>query len=266
MHYDSRGAGKSTGNFYSSTPLNFAQDIEAGIKLLGSREEIEKKQIGLIGHSAGGVVASIAASQNPEVAFIVLLASPGINLKDDFILQKEMLYQNGDTSEEEYLLNKNFQETAYRLIENNIDTQSAKDSLQQFKQQYLQLWNEDGWDHSLPPEYFFARMVRDFLSAYNRFNLKCNPADYLEKVTCPVLSLSGSKDIQVPSEINQQAIEKALIKAGNKHFETVELEGLNHQFQKCITCSFLESADLEQTFSPDALGKISAWINSVIQK
>ncbi|SHK01687.1 hypothetical protein SAMN05444280_15011 [Tangfeifania diversioriginum] len=266
LRYDSRGVGKSTGNFYSSTPLNFAQDIEAGIKFLGSRKKINKNQIGLIGHSAGGVVASITASQNPEVAFIVLLASPGINLKDDFILQKELLYQNGDTSHEEYLLNKNFQETAYRLIENNIDTASAKDSLQQFKKQYLERWNEDGWNHFLPPEYFFIKMVRDYLSAYNRFNWRCNPADYLEKVTCPVLSLNGSKDIQVPSEINQQAIEKALIKAGNQHFEIEEMEGLNHQFQECITCSFMESADLEQTFSPKALSKISAWISSVIQK
>lgn len=39
---------------------------------------MDPKRIGLVGNSDGGEVASLAASRSPDVAFVVMLAAPGL--------------------------------------------------------------------------------------------------------------------------------------------------------------------------------------------
>ena len=75
---DDRGVGGSTGNSSQATSEDFAGDVLAGIEYLKSREEIDPARIGLIGHSEGGLIAPIVAVEFPDVAFIVLMAGPGI--------------------------------------------------------------------------------------------------------------------------------------------------------------------------------------------
>jgi fermentation-respiration switch protein FrsA (DUF1100 family) len=93
-----------------------------------------------------------------------------------------------------------------------------------------------------------------------RFFLTYDPATALRKVTCPVLAINGSLDLQVPPAQNLPAIRKALEEAGNKRFEVDELPGLNHLFQTAKTGSPSEYAEIEETMSPVALDKIASWI------
>jgi len=81
-----------------------------------------------------------------------------------------------------------------------------------------------------------------------------------------VLSLNGSNDIFVPARINQEAIRQALMIAGNKDFKTIELPGLNLNFQQCKTGSIKESLTIEQTFSPHALDLMTRWILDHVEK
>jgi hypothetical protein len=82
----------------------------------------------------------------------------------------------------------------------------------------------------------------------------------LEKVSCPVLALNGDKDLQVPSQINLDAIKLALNKGGNTDATTLELKNINHLFQACETGLQDEYAQIEQTISPLALTLISDWV------
>jgi hypothetical protein len=66
--------------------------------------------------------------------------------------------------------------------------------------------------------------------------------------------------LQVPPAQNLPPIRKALEAAGNKHFEVVELPGLNHLFQTAKTGSINEYSEIEETMSPAAMEKISSWI------
>ena len=72
LRFDDRGTAESEGDFQSATTLDFADDVEAAIDYLRSRKEIDKRHIGLIGHSEGGVIAPLVASRNKHVNFIVL--------------------------------------------------------------------------------------------------------------------------------------------------------------------------------------------------
>ena len=78
LRFDDRGTAKSTGSFKNSTTFDFAKDVESAIKYLKNRTEINKNKIGLLGHSEGGIVASIVASKNKDVDFVVLMASPAL--------------------------------------------------------------------------------------------------------------------------------------------------------------------------------------------
>jgi hypothetical protein len=75
-----------------------------------------------------------------------------------------------------------------------------------------------------------------------------------------VLALIGSKDMQVPPIENLAAIEKALTEGGNKTFKTLEMDNMNHLFQKCKTGAVAEYAVIEETISPIVLEILRDWI------
>jgi hypothetical protein len=95
--------------------------------------------------------------------------------------------------------------------------------------------------------------------------LKSSPANYFQKVSCPVLALNGSKDFQVSAKENLAAIEKALSDGGNTAVETHELEGLNHLFQDSDTGDISEYQLIEQTMSPEVLRLITEWVSNIVK-
>ena len=110
------------------------------------------------------------------------------------------------------------------------------------------------------PDAQIGMQITQMTSPWMRYFLTYDPAIALRKVTCPVLVLNGSLDKQVLPDQNLPTIRKALEDAGNKHFEIDELPGLNHLFQTAKTGSPAEYAQIEETMSPIALEKVSAWI------
>lgn len=77
LRCDDRGVGQSTGDAATATLEDTASDVEAGVKFLKTRAEIDGSRIGLLGHSEGGAVAPLVASRSKGIAFLVLMAAPG---------------------------------------------------------------------------------------------------------------------------------------------------------------------------------------------
>ena len=90
--------------------------------------------------------------------------------------------------------------------------------------------------------------------------IKHNPAFVLESVTCPVLALNGSNDLQVSAAQNLPAIEAALKAGGNTQVTIKEFDGLNHLFQESATGAPSEYGEIEQTMAPIVLETITDWI------
>src|SRR6185503_19767382 len=91
LRVDDRGVGGSTGSVPSSTSEDFAGDVLTGIEFLKARKEIDSKQIGLIGHSEGGLIAPMVAARSTSVAFIVLMAGPGLRGDEILYLQGALI-------------------------------------------------------------------------------------------------------------------------------------------------------------------------------
>ena len=57
LRVDDRGMGKTTGDVFSATTRDFANDAIVSLNCLKNRNEVNKDKIGLIGHSEGGMIA-----------------------------------------------------------------------------------------------------------------------------------------------------------------------------------------------------------------
>jgi hypothetical protein len=98
-------------------------------------------------------------------------------------------------------------------------------------------------------------------SSWFQFFLSYESREFLEKLSCKVFALNGSKDIQIVSKSNLPGIEAALKRSKSKGYLIKEYEGLNHLFQKCNACTIKEYGALEETISVDVLKDISAWLS-----
>ena len=100
LRYDDRGVGESTGSLDESTITDFATDAQAAVALLKQRPEINPLQIGLLGHSQGGIVAPLAASESGDIAFVVLMGAPMVpGAQMAFATQARLLQSRGATAE-----------------------------------------------------------------------------------------------------------------------------------------------------------------------
>ena len=260
LRVDDRGVGESTGDFSQATSKDFASDVLAGIEYLKSREEVNSRQIGLIGHSEGGLIAPMVAVQSPDVAFIVLMAGPGLPGEDILYMQNELISKAAGMSEEKIDRNRYYNERLYSLIkeEENKGLLIEK-ATSIFDEYFAELTQEEKNQIGNRDEYVDIQL-QNMLSPWFKFFLTYDPRPTLSKVSCPVLAINGSKDLQVSPKENLEAIEEALIAGGNKNYLIKELSDLNHIFQTAETGSPDEYARIEETISPVTLELIGDWI------
>lgn len=263
LRFDDRGFGKSKGNFVSATSIDFTTDAVSAVEFLSLRKEIDKNKIGIIGHSEGGLIAPIAASSSNDIAFIVLLAGPGMKGSDLLVLQTELILNAEGTPKEKLAEVVKQNKTAYEIVVNSSDSITAFKELEKLFEARVSLLPEE---EKSKPEYSkaaFETTARTLLSPWFRFFLKFDPKPYLENLQIPVLALNGEKDLQVPPKENLGLIEEALKSAGNKNYKIVELPELNHLFQTSDTGAPREYGEIEETFSPKVLQIIGAWIKEI---
>ena len=266
LRYDDRGVGGSTGNYPSATTKDLANDARAALTYLLGRKEIDKKHTGLLGHSEGGIIASMVAAGSREVSFIVLLAAPGVPGKEILIMQQKELAKAAGVSDSVINEIETMNRACYNIVLSNNDEKEMKDKLFAYLKKSLTRLESKSLAPDVDIDEYAAMQVKQMTSPWMRFFLEYDPANALEKVKCPVLALDGSKDMQVNAAVNLKAIKEALEKAGNKDVTVKELPGLNHLFQECKTGLPYEYSMIEQTFSPVALNIISDWISEHVKK
>ncbi|CAD5275771.1 MULTISPECIES: S9 family peptidase [unclassified Imperialibacter] len=260
LRFDDRGTASSEGDFKTATSADFATDVEAAIDYLRTRKEIDKRKIGLIGHSEGGLIAPMVAARFKDVAFIVLLAGTGIPGDQLLLEQQQLIGKASGLSDDVLQKNQSISKKAFEMVVKSTDPEQLRTDLTN----YLSIALREDGTAALPQgmnvDDFVNLQVSQLVSPWMQYFIKYDPVPALEKVKCPVLALNGENDLQVPPKENLEAIKKALTKGGNKKATIKELPGLNHLFQESKTGTLAEYAVIEQTFSPMALTEVSDWI------
>jgi fermentation-respiration switch protein FrsA (DUF1100 family) len=261
LRYDDRGVGKSGGVFRTATTPDFATDAEAAIAFLKKHPGIDSSKIGIIGHSEGGIIAPVVASHRHDVAFVVLMAGPGLPGEQILYLQSALIAKAEKADDKTIKANERISRDIYSVIKKTGDDSTAAKRIRKIFADADKKNEKDTSYHKQSPEAVDAQ-IKQLTSPWFRCFLVLAPADYLSKVTCPLLAINGSLDLQVPPKENLQAIEKALIFGGNSSYTIEELPGLNHLFQEAVTGSPVEYGKIEQTIAPAALQVIAGWIKN----
>lgn len=244
LRLDDRGIGGSSKGTPDETSFNYATDINAAVLFLKAKGF---ENIGLIGHSEGGMIAPIVASTNKDVKFLVLMAGPGQPINELLVLQNYLAGKLAGMSEEALQKSGQINRMIYDFIKNYKGTT--------FDSDFDKFINSSS--EKLPDD-----VKKQVSNAWFRYFIAFNPDEYLSKIKIPVLAINGSLDFQVPAKENLEAIKKSLTKAKNKNFETYEFQGMNHLFQECTTGAMSEYAEIDQTISPKVLDKMSSWISA----
>jgi len=259
LRYDDRGTAKSTGDFKSATSEDFATDVMAAIKYLKTRDDVKKDEIGLIGHSEGGLIAPIVATKSDDVAFIVMMAGPGLPGDQILLMQSALIDRANGESEEDILKSTEVSKKIYQVIKSGKDSTEAYDEIKQIlSKTFVSLSDEDKKEIGSKENMY--KNIASILSPWFINFITYDPRPTLEKVECPVLAINGEKDLQVPPKEDIEEIEKALKNGGNENYKTEILPGLNHLFQTAETGSPIEYNKIEETISPIALKTIGDWI------
>jgi pimeloyl-ACP methyl ester carboxylesterase len=250
LRVDDRGVGGSSGDAMKATIEDQAGDVLAGVAYLKSRPDIDARHIGVIGHSEGGIIASVAASRSASVSFVVMLAGTGVPGIQVLRLQEDMILRAAGADAATVAKNRAAADVIVEVIQSEPDNQAALTKIRS----RLEGMQNPMQDAAIQAQIAMIRAPEtQSLLAYD-------PAEALRKLKVPVLALNGSKDVQVPPKQNLPAISAALAAGGNKDFTVKELPGLNHLFQKCGQCTVAEYSTIEETFSPTALAVIGDWV------
>ncbi len=257
LRVDDRGVGGSTGSVSNSTSENFAADALAGIEFLKGHKGIDAKRIGLIGHSEGGLIAPMVASQSDDVAFIVLLAGPGLPGEDILLAQAALILKASGAGPEALARQRATQEMMFAVLKQEKDNATAEKKMrEEFDKRMAGLSEAEKAQANQTLE----AQIKMVLSPWFRHFLTYDPRPTLAKVKCPVLALNGENDLQVPVTENLREIEATLKAAGNKDVTVMRLPKLNHLFQTSETGLPGEYVKIEETFAPVALKTVGDWV------
>ena len=251
LRYDDRGMGGSTGEVLNATSMDFSYDAEAAFDFLRNRKEINASQVGILGHSEGGIINFMVAERRPEVAFLVSLAGPAVNGIEVLKEQQAAILRAQGMTEEMVKFSGNANAQMFDIIEASNDRVEADTLLRQLLK---------GWGYN---EELTEQTVGQMASPWMYYFLKYDPTDAIVKTNCPALLLNGSKDLQVLASQNLPAYEKIIAEHGKTNLTLREMPDLNHLFQHCETGSPTEYVEIEETISPEVLEAIVEFVKGI---
>lgn len=252
LRLDDRGVGSSTGSMATATSADFAQDIGAAVRWLSQHPHIDPHRIGLYGHSEGGVIAPMVATQYPELQIACLVLAAPVGVRGDSLLMEQSRLILGVSGQ-------NPEQITKTLAFNRLAYQAAIDD---------QGWDElEGLFGELVPnateqaiKNLFEQQKATLQSPWMRFFLRYDPVPALQKVRCPTLLLFGDKDLQVPPDQNEAPMLAALRQGYNPTHESKRFPEGNHLFQAANTGNPAEYMFLEKSYLPGYLEYLHQWL------
>ena len=236
LRYDDRGFSGYKGNINDCTTEDFKNDALAGVEFLRTRFD----KVGVIGHSEGGTIALMLAAEQ-KADFIVSLAGMVVSGAETLVWQNKVALQGSGLTDEQI-------DSYCKMLEKAFDVRANGGRM------------PDPDDYDVPEVLMqnYWAVVAQIQMPYMRHFLTLDIRPLLGNITCPVLALNGTKDIQVEHENNLSALRNGLPSDSKKLIESVE--GVNHLFQHCRTGAVTEYREIEETMSPSVIDTIIQWI------
>ncbi len=255
LRTDDRGVGKTTGAI--GTLDTDISDAKAAFEWLVKQPEVDPKRAGILGHSVGGTIAPFVATKS-KVAFIVGLAAPGVSGVELVPMQLEIDLNARQLPEKLVKVLVEGQRKVGKAIAAGKEAAVKAALRENFAEAAMAMGAPRPSDAELDKA--IADKMDEVKNPWAVSFFKIDPAVAWAKLRIPALLVTGSKDTQVPADINFARIKAAAAKAGNKAITTEKREGLNHLYQHATTGLVDEYGEIEETFDPETLELIAKWV------
>lgn len=248
LRMDDRGTGKSTGNWLQASYEGYGDDVRCGLAYLKGRPEIDTHRIGLLGHSEGGVIATLVASQAPEVAFVILLAAPCIPDEEQVLKTNELMLRRAKVPDEQIAKDLEGVKALCQTLRSTANPEELRKKLLEIVSRKPQSAEETQQEVDM----YCTPWAKDYMT----FDVQ----PCLRALKVPVLGLWGSKDGLVPPSENAQGLRTCLAAKNNPDNLVRILPDMNHLFQKCQTDDTAEFFKIQGCMDPEVLKIITDWI------
>ncbi len=263
LRSDKRGVGRSSGSLSGATTADLSGDVTAAFAFLRKHKRIAPKQIGIIGHSEGALIASMVASRIPDTAFIVLMAHPTAGIEENLHLQRKIRLISHGASDDLVESERLFWTRVFALVRRrkpNTEIERTAAALVSGRSTELSTEYEKLGLNSLQ---ILKESLPELITPWLEWLLGYDPTKPLTEVHCPILAIFCEKDWQVPPSGNMDAMEGVLNRRGKADYDVKLMDGLNHHLQRAETGSPEEYASLDAKISQDALRAIGDWLVSL---
>ena len=265
LRFDKRGVGESGGEFSTAGPDDFVADVLGAVKYLVRHEGIASGRVGLLGHSEGGMVALTAAAGMVEVPFCVLLASPLLSGTENLVRSFALLARGNldrDTTFDRYVSELT---TLIGFARSRDSTMPRSDAVALAGSLAPRIVNERTQvilgGNTLSGAQFLDLLASPCLETC----LTWDPSQVVPRVTCPVLVVYGTKDVQAPALENVAAARALIEGLGKDNWVIQEIGEMNHAFQRCVTGMPDEYARIDHVMADEVVREVVVWIESNAQ-
>lgn len=193
LRYDKRGVGESTGEPLSASVHDFAADAREAVRFLRRTHETADLPVFAVGHSEGTTIALMLGGEDPRIAGLILLC-PAITPMEE-ILRRQAA---------------SVQEAIDRLPPDQRRASGIPDGFDQRRTTEEMI----AAVRAAPPDQPAITFMNQQLPVrWFRSHFDLDYASLVGGLRCPVLSIGGAKDTQLPGS-DAEAIAAALQGAG----------------------------------------------------
>lgn len=213
--WDKRGVGESTGWWPEAGPEDMAGDAAAAVSFLRSRPEIDSSQVGIHGHSQGGMLAPLIAVRS-GADFVVASAASGVSFADGETYSVGNFIGIKTLPPEEAELARAYVDAIVDVAFRGAPMAEVEAAAERARG-HAWFFDPPGPDD---PYWLFSRKIAEY-----------DPLVWWRQVEAPVLLVYGSVDERVPVEASRSAIVSAIESAGKTTVEVRVFEGADHTFR-----------------------------------
>lgn len=200
VQWDQRESGKTAKLNSSSQPITVALMVSDAVEMINYlRARFSKEKIYLMGHSWGGFLGLMVASNHPNLLEAYFAVSPMVHQVESERLSLELMKRKAKETNNQKELNE--------LSGINIPFQNGEQLY------YHRKWLAKEMLTSAPLKPFVETWARKWLVLYNEAS-RINFFVYAPEIKCPVYFLIGTRDYQTHFELTEEYYK--MIKAEKK--------------------------------------------------
>lgn len=217
--YDKRGVGSSTGDWMRSPFSALADDASAAVGFLRGHPSIDDARIGMWGGSEGAIIAPLAASRDPHVAFLILQSATGVTFAGQNLHQTELQMRRLGLTDPEVHEAMQFQMLKHRYARTGEGWEEYAAALQAGRSKS---WSSLGGP--IRPDDWWWRWYRT--------KMDVDPASIIKHVRAPVFAVWGELDPLIPVAQSREIFARTLASAGNRDVTLLIIPGADHSLNR----------------------------------